>query len=211
MSFQFAFSKDKLQACVPGNNKITDWYDVICQVLPEYQIITWQRVSQWLAQMGHESGDFRVLTENLNYSADALQRVWPRHFPTADIATQYARQPERIANSAYANRMGNGPESSGDGWRFRGRGLVQVTGRSNYTDASRALYGDEQILLKEPHILSEPDGAIRSACWYWNSRKINGVADREDTEAVTKLINGGTHGLADRQARYARAAAVLKG
>jgi putative chitinase len=209
MAYDFQFTPQKLQACMPNNPRVTDWFDVVHVTLPLYNITTWRRVAQWIAQMGQESGDFRFLTENLNYSASGLRKTWPRHFPTAQIAQEYQRQPERIANRAYANRIGNGDEASGDGWKFRGRGLIQVTGRANYTDASVALYGDAQILLDEPELLAETDGAVRSACWYWNSRRLNTHADNEDTVRVTRIINGGTHGLAERQARYARARSVL--
>jgi putative chitinase len=210
MTYEFEFTPQKLQACMPHNPRVTEWFRIIHDTLPQYNITTWRRVAQWLAQTGQESGDFRSLTENLNYSSEGLRRIWPRHFPTAQIADQYHRQPERIANRAYANRIGNGPESSGDGWKFRGRGLIQVTGRANYAEASVAMYGDAQVLLDEPELLVEPDGAVRSACWFWNSRRLNAHADREDTLTVTKIINGGTHGLAERQERYARASRVLR-
>lgn len=208
MAFEFDFTLDKLAGCI-NNPAIENWYDTIIQTLPEYNITSINRVAAWLAQMGHESADFRTLVENLNYSAQALRRTWPRHFPTDAIAQQYHRQPERIANRAYANRMGNGPESSGDGWKYRGRGIIQITGKSNYTNCSMALYGDAQILLDEPQILCEVDGAVRSACWFWNSRDINDPADSQDIVEVTRRINGGTHGLDDRQKRYHRALAVL--
>jgi putative chitinase len=211
MSFTFDFTISKLSACLPTNRNMAAWHPRVVHILPQYQINTIPRVAQWLAQMGHESGDFRFLSENLNYSADALRRVFGRHFPTAEIAAQYHRQPERIANRAYANRIGNGPESSGDGWRYRGRGLIQITGRANYRDASIALYGDENVLLREPEILAEPDGAIRSACWFWNSRALNRLADQHDTVGVSRRINGGTNGLSDRQFRYDQALRVLRG
>ena len=208
MSFSFDFTKDKLERCFPANAKAGDWYAALAQNLPEWGITTVERVAQWLAQIGHESGDLRFTSENLNYSAQGLLKTFPKYFPTEDVANQYARQPERIANRVYASRMGNGPESSGEGWRFRGRGLIQVTGKSNYTNCSQALYA-EPILLTKPEILAEPDGAVRSACWYWNSRKINAVADKEDTREVTRLINGGTNGLQDRLDRYARYKPIL--
>lgn len=211
MSFNFDFTLAKLSACLPTNGKIGDWHPRVISVLPQYQINTIPRVAQWLAQMGHESGDFRFLSENLNYSADALRRVFGKYFTTQAQAEQFQRQPERIANRVYGGRMGNGAESSGDGWRYRGRGLIQITGRSNYRDASIALYGDDKILLREPEILAEPDGAVRSACWYWNSRALNRHSDQNNTAAVTQLINGGTNGAADRESRYQRALSVLRG
>ena len=192
----------------------------MCQTLPEYGIVTWQRVCQWIAQVGHESGDFRVVTENLNYRTTALTAKVGNRISAADAARlgrddskgQRANQ-EGIANAIYGGEWGRknlGNTQPGDGWRFRGRGLIQVTGRSNYAACSKALYGDENVLLNDPDILAEPDGAIRSACWFWNSRKLNSHSDKEDLETVTKLINGGTNGLDDRRNRYGRAKQVLK-
>lgn len=208
MTFSFDFTPDKLAACIP-NPKIGDWYDVLVKNLPDYQITTPNRVAQWLAQIAHESGDFRLLTENLNYGAKGLRATFPKYFPTDQLANSYARQPERIANRVYGGRMGNGPEASGEGWRFRGRGLIQITGKSNYTACSQALYGD-LVLLDYPEILTEPDGAVRSACWYWTYRKINDPADTADTVECTRRINGGTNGLDDRLARYNRYRRILK-
>lgn len=209
MSFDFDFTKSKLESCFPANPQAGDWFESLQQNLPEYQINTLTRVAQWLAQIGHESGDLKWTVENLNYGAKGLQSVFGKYFPTEALAKQYERQPQRIANRVYSSRMGNGDEASGDGWRFRGRGLIQVTGRSNYTACSQALYGDPKILQDDPDILSEPDGAVRSACWYWNSRKINAVADREDTKEATRLINGGSNGLQDRIDRYGRYKKIL--
>lgn len=209
MSFDFDFTESKLAACFPANTQAKDWFASLQQNLPEYQITTLARVAQWLAQVGHESGDLKWTAENLNYGAKGLQGVFGKYFPTADLAQQYERQPQKIANRVYSSRMGNGDEASGDGWLFRGRGLIQVTGRSNYTACSQALYGDPQILQNDPDILSEPDGAVRSACWYWNSRKINAVADREDTKEATRLINGGSNGLQDRVDRYGKYKQIL--
>lgn len=219
MTFEFAFTPQKLQDCVPANPDIEKWYPAMCATLPEYGIVTWQRVAQWIAQVGHESGDFRVVTENLNYRTTALTALFGSRISLAeaqrlgrdDVKGQRAN-PELIANQIYGGDWGRrnlGNTQPGDGWRFRGRGLIQITGRANYAACSKALYGDDAILLKEPDILSEPDGAIRSACWFWNSRKLNGHADREDVDTVTRLINGGTNGLDDRRNRYARAKQVL--
>lgn len=219
MTFQFNFTPEKLQACVPNNARILDWYDLICQNLPEYQITTWQRVAQWIAQVSHESGNFSVTTENLNYRTTALTAMFGNRISTAD-ANKFGRDDskgqkanqESIANIIYGGDWGKrnlGNTQPGDGWKFRGRGLIQVTGRNNYVSASKALYGDEKILLNEPQILSEKDGAIRSACWFWNSRRLNSYADKEDTATICRLINGGTNGLDDRIAKYALAKRVL--
>jgi len=201
MSFTFEFTPEKLAACI-RNPSVGDWYETIVNVLPEYEINNAERVAMWLAQMGHESGDFKSLSENLNYGAKGLMGTWPRYFSTEAVANQYARKPEMIANRAYASRMGNGPEESGEGWKFRGRGIIQITGKSNYTQCSQTLYGDANILLEQPEILCEIDGAVRSACWFWNSRNLNSLSDAHDVLGVTKKINGGTHGLDDRTKRW---------
>jgi putative chitinase len=200
MSFEFDFTPEKLHACIKNPN-VNDWYEPISEILPEYEINNPRRVACWLAQCGHESADFKFMQENLNYGAKGLRGVFPKYFPTDEMAMSYQRQPEKIANRVYGNRMGNGPEDSGEGYKFRGRGIIQITGKDNYRRCSMALYGDES-LLDDPDLLCEIDGAIRSACWYWNSRHINGDADKEDLVTVTKKINGGTIGIEDRLARY---------
>lgn len=168
----------------------------------EAGITTELRKSMFLAQVYHESARLRVIEENLNYSAAALRRVFNRHFPNDAIANQYARNPKAIANRAYGNRMGNGDESSGDGWRFRGRGLIQLTGRNNYTAASRDLGVD---IVRNPDYLLTPEGAVRSAGWFWSVNNLNATADRGDIRGNTRIINGGFNGLADRQKYYALA------
>jgi len=209
MSFDFTFTPDHLSRCI-ANQSAADWYEPICDNLPDYDIKSIPRVAAWLAQMGHESGDLRELQENLNYGAKGLRVTFGKYFPTDEMALEYQRQPEKIANRVYGNRMGNGPEITGDGWKFHGRGLVQITGKENYTHCSMALYGDDR-LLENPDLLCEMDGAVRSACWYWNSRNLNSLADIGDTETITKRINGGTIGLADREARYRHCLTVLQG
>jgi len=208
MAFDFNFTKDKLARCI-NNPKIGDWYDTIYHTLPEYGINTRLRVAGWLSQCGHESGDFRTLVENLNYGAPGLRSTFGKYFPTQALAESYQRKPEMIANRVYGGRMGNGVETTGDGWKFRGRGIIQITGKDNYRNCSKTLYGSEALLLETPDLLLEIDGAVRSACWYWNSRSINSDADRGDVLAMTKKINGGTHGLNDRQRRYSLCMSVL--
>ena len=207
MSFVFDFTPEKLSKCI-NNPNAEQWFAALYEILPTYQINTKLRVAGWLSQTGHESGDFRAVQENLNYGAKGLRATFPKYFPTDDLAATYQRQPEKIANKVYGGRMGNGPESSGDGWKFRGRGLIQVTGKENYLRCSQALYGND-FLMQTPELLQDIDGAVRSACWYWNSRNINVDADRSDVMAMTKKINGGTHGLDDRQRRYAICMQVL--
>ena len=131
MSFELTL--DQLKQIVPGNPYIEHWYEALSEICPDYDINTPKRLAAFLAQCAHESGGFKAIKENLNYRAESLCRVWPKYFPNIDVARQYAQQPERIANRAYANRMGNGPEESGDGWKFCGRGLIQLTGKDNYS------------------------------------------------------------------------------
>lgn len=189
----------------PSAKDQTAWVAALNAVLPRYDIITRSRIAMFLAQCGHESLGFTVLAENLNYSAEALRRTWPKRFP-GNLADQYARQPERIANRVYANRMGNGPEGSGDGWKHRGRGLIQLTGASNYRMFARAVGRPYEGIAA---YLETPEGAVESAGWFWSVNSLNQLADTGNVEAATKRINGGLHGLADRQARYKQALKIL--
>jgi putative chitinase len=171
--------------------------DEMPNVMREFNINTPLRVCHFLAQCAHESGNFRATRELLNYSAQALTRTWPRRFP-ADIAQQYARNPEMIANRAYADRMENGPEASGDGWRFRGRGYIQLTGRANYRAFNRFVQED---ILENPDLVASKYPLL-SAAWFWNSRNLNNDADTGASDNVvtiiTRKVNGGTNGLDDR-------------
>lgn len=184
---------DQLLAAIPaaGADRAARFIDPINAALERYRIDTPIRIAAFLGNVGHESGGLRRLEENLNYSSDGLVRVFRRHFPDADVAERYARQPERIANRAYANRMGNGDEASGDGWRYRGRGLFQVTGRDNYGKASIALFGYPTRLLTEPELLADPQWAAMSAGWYWDANRLNDLADRHDLDGVCDVINRG--------------------
>ncbi len=173
-----------------------------------YQITTVLRAANWLGQCTHESGQMTQLRENLNYSADGLMRTWPSRFPTKSLAEQYARQPEKIANKVYANRMGNGGEESGDGHKFLGRGLIQLTGRMNYHEASLAIYEDER-LVNRPELVEMPEAAALTAGWYWMRKGLNLLADRNDLEGITRKINGGLIGLEDRRLWVERFKAAL--
>lgn len=209
MSFEFDFTKEHLQEIISAD--ADDWYDALVDILPKYGITTERRVAHFLSQCAHESGGFKRLEENLNYSAKALRAVFGRYFgdsPKRD-ADEYHRQPEMIANYVYMDefrkyKMGNTEE--GDGWRFRGRGLKQLTGRENYTR-----FGDSVGMSAEEaaEYVATPAGAVESACWYWDSRNLNAIADGDDVKAMTKKINGGTIGLEDRQNRYVHALKVL--
>lgn len=209
MSFDFDFREDQLEDLLSGNQYIEDWFSALYNVLPEYEINTLPRVAAFISQCGHESANFKVLKENLNYRAESLRKVFPKYFPTDAIAKQYASKPnkqEAIANRVYANRMGNGPESSGDGYRYCGRGLIQLTGHDNYQAFADSIDMDIEDV---PDYLGTFEGAVESACWFWDVRNLNQYADSEDIVTLTKRINGGTHGLDDRTDRYNRAIEIL--
>jgi len=173
------------------------WVDAMNEVFPEYEIDTPQRIAAFIAQCGHESGGWRVFEENLNYSAKALNAVFPKYFVRAGRdAEEYHRQPEKIANVVYANRMGNGDTDSGDGWAYRGRGPIQLTGYNNYLDFSEDM---DVEAVEEPWIVAEDkEIALLSAIWYWNKNGLNRYADSGDIKTMTKRINGGYIGLEDR-------------
>ena len=182
------------------------WFKPLNDAADQYEINTDKRVAMFIAQLGHESGSFQYTVENLNYSSAGLMSVFNRYFPNLQVANAYARQPEKIANRVYANRMGNGDEASGDGWKYRGRGLIQLTGKDNYTAFSMATSVDALI---HPELLEQAEAAALSAGWFWNTRHLNDFCDTGDIITVTKRINGGTNGLDDRQARYSRALAAI--
>lgn len=206
MSSDFLLTEQQLSQIIPGNPYISHWYQALQQCLPDYDINTPQRIAAFLAQCAHESGGFKFLKENLNYQASSLMRVWPRCFPDMATAQAYAHNQEKIANRAYANRMGNGDEASGDGWRFCGRGLIQLTGKTNYQAFADSI---ETALEDVPAYLATFEGAVQSACWFWENNNLNQYADSGDITTMTKRINGGTLGLEDRQKHYQHALQVL--
>jgi len=171
-------------------------------------ITTPQRQAMFLSQLAHESGNFQFTSENLNYSADALRRVFGKYFPTDAEAQRYARQPERIANRVYANRMGNGSETSGDGWKYRGRGLMQLTGKDNYAAFAR---DNNNNALQNPDDVADPEMAVESAGWFWATNRLNQLADTGDVKAVRRRVNGGFNGLEDCQKKYDKLMALLGG
>jgi putative chitinase len=182
------------------------WLVPLHETFERYQINTPNRIAGFLGQTTHESANYKTLQENLNYSANGLVTVWPSRFPTFDIANEYARKPERIANKVYSNRMGNGSEESGDGWRYRGRGIIQITGRDNYEKLSDSL---GQNFLGEPDLLLEPRWATMSAGWFWDTRRLNALCDKKDWVNLTQRINGGLHGINDRTAKTKKALELL--
>jgi len=199
-------TEEQLVKIVGKSKYAKDLAEVIEKVLEKYQINTQLRVCHFLAQVGHESGGFNTMLENLNYSADGLQKIFKKYFPDATAAAAYARNPEKIANKVYGGRMGNGPEASGEGWKFRGRGFIQLTGKDNYTKFAAAIGKSLDDTVK---YLETVEGGIESAAWFWNSRNINAKADADDLTAVTKLVNGGTHGIDDRKKKLEAAKAVI--
>jgi putative chitinase len=176
------------------------WLDALNATAERFDINTPERIAGFLSQLAHESGGFTATSENLNYRADTLTRVWPSRFPPG-VAESYAMQPEKIANKAYCDRMGNGDEASGEGWKYRGRGLIQLTGKDNY--AAFTINCDVDA-LNNPDLLAEPELAALSAGWFWSKNNLNALADAKNVEGMTRRINGGLNGLDDRQAKYAK-------
>lgn len=206
MSFTFEFKKEHLGEMIDKNPYLDNWYEALHQILPVYDINTPHRVAAFVAQCAHESGGFKWLKENLNYRAESLLRTFPRHFKDINEARQYERKPEMIANRVYANRMGNSDEASGDGFRYLGRGLIQLTGKNNYTLFAASI---DTPLEEIPEYLQTFEGAVQSACWFWDQNNLNQWADKGDILTLTKRINGGTIGLEDRIKHYNHALHVL--
>jgi putative chitinase len=199
----------QLKQMIPRNPYVPYWHHALEQLLPDYDINTPKRIAAFIAQCAHESGDFMVLKENLNYKPAALRRLFPKYFPTDELAQEYCAKPDKqtaIANRIYANRMGNGDERSGDGSAFRGRGLIQLTGRAN----SQAFADSLEMDIKDvPEYLETFEGAAQSACWFWEMNNLNRFADKGDIKGLTKAINGGYIGLEDRIKHYEHALHVM--
>ena len=207
----FKLEKGHLEKLIPGNKNVDGWHAALVDVLPKYGIDTERRMAHFISQCAHESNNFRSLEENLNYSEKSLLAVFGRYFGDAPKASaaEYARNPEKIANRVYFDKyrkykMGNTNE--GDGWLFRGRGLKQLTGRENYTKFGASV---NMTAEEAAEYVATPAGAVESACWFWNAKNLNNIADTDDVTKMTKIINGGNIGLADRQSRYKNAMEVL--
>jgi putative chitinase len=209
---KFQFKEEHLARMIPSNKNVSSWYKAIIEVFPKYDIDTPQRVAGFIAQCAHESGEFRTLEENLNYSPEQLLKVFPRYFGAGKRdPNAYARNPEKLANYVYMDefrsktgQMGN--TQPGDGYRFRGRGLKQLTGRNNYTAFGKTVGMTAEQAAE--YVVTEK-GAIESACWFWDTKKLNAVADAGDIVKMTKIINGGNIGLADRTRRWEAALKIL--
>lgn len=212
----FPMTEAQLKAMINNNPKSAEWFEALAEIMPKYEIDTPERIAGFIAQCAHESADFKRLEENLNYSEKALLSVFGRYFGKGGKkrnAAEYARNPEMIANYVYQDEfrtkkgaMGNVEE--GDGWRFRGRGLKQLTGRNNYTAFGKTVGMSAE---EAAEYVATPKGAVESACWFWDTNKLNAIADTGDIVKMTKKINGGTIGLEDRKKRYEQAMAILGG
>jgi putative chitinase len=207
-------TEQQLAAMIPGNTRVSEWHRALVEILPKYGINTQRRIAHFISQCAHESNNFRSLEENLNYSTEALLRVFPRYFgPGKANVNEYAHNPEKIANYVYMDinrtpRGALGNTQPGDGWRFRGRGLKQLTGRNNYADFGRSV---GMTAEQAAEYVATEKGAIESACWFWNTYKLNTIADTDNVVLMTQRINGGDIGLADRQRRYNEAMGILGG
>jgi putative chitinase len=202
-------TKEQLKQLLPKNPYVDHWHHALSILLPDYEINTPQRMAAFIAQCSHESGGFTALKENLNYKPATLRKIFPKYFPNDEIANDYCSRPNKqaaIANKVYASRMGNGDEASGDGYKFCGRGLIQLTGRDNYTFFAGSL----NITVEEAsEYLATFEGAAQSACWFWESNNLNTEADAGDIKKMTKKINGGYIGLDDRIKHYEHALHIL--
>ena len=207
--FDFEFTQAKFTEIIGKNPYADHWFRALAQILPDYDINTSSRVAAFLAQTAHESGGYRAIKENLNYKAATLRKIFPKYFPDDATANHYASLPnkqEAIANKVYGGRMGNGPEETGDGYRYCGRGLIQLTGKDNYTRYAQSL----EISVEEAQEhLTTFEGCVQSAAWFWEANNLNQWADKGDILTLTKRINGGTIGLEDRIKHYNHALHVL--
>jgi putative chitinase len=189
----FEFKEEHLAAMIPTNKNVSSWYKAMMEIFPKYEINTPNRIAGFIAQCAHESNNFNNLEENLNYKEATLLKVFPRYFGAGKRnAAEYAGKPEKIANY----------------WRFRGRGLKQLTGRENYTNFGKSV---GMTAEQAADYVATEKGAIESACWFWNAKKLNAIADSGDIVKMTKVINGGDIGLADRKSRWEKALAILGG
>ncbi len=201
---------------LPGSVKVADQFaPALSAAMAKFKINTPQRMAAFLANVGHESGQLTTMVENLNYSAQGLANTWPSRYAVDSkarplvpntLATRLARKPQEIANNVYAGRMGNGVETTGDGWRYRGRGPIQTTGKSNYTATGKAIGQD---LVARPELLEQPEHGAMAAAWFWSSNGLNELADAGKLEAITRRINGGMNGHDERLRFYRHALAVL--
>ncbi len=199
--FTCNFTQDILSKILFNNKQVDVWFNALSSYLPKFDVTSKLRLSSFLAQTMTETSNFTILSENLNYSGSTLFKLFPSKFASLDVANQYAYQPGKIANLIYSNRLGNGPAETGDGWKYRGRGLIQLTFRDNYEAFSQDIFGNTSV-IDNPDLLLQPDIAVQGALWYWHTHSLNKYADIKDNVSITKLINGGTNGLSQRLTNY---------
>lgn len=200
-------TKTQLRTILTNMRDVDEWHALLVDMLPKYDITSQERIAGFLAQTGHESSEYRVLIENLNYSASALNTVFGKYFGSTRNANDYARQPEKIANVVYANRMGNGSIASGDGWKYRGKGVIQLTGKNNHSAFAKSVgMSLEQVI---PYMLTKK-GALHAGLWFWKENNLNSFCDKKDIVGMTERINGGTNGLKHRETLWNRGLVVLK-
>jgi putative chitinase len=193
--------KDIILKILESNKDKIEWSELLTNLLPVYEVNTNLRLAHFFSQCCHESNDFKITEENLNYSAQGLLKIFSKYFKDETTAKQYEKQPMKIANLVYANRMGNGDTNSGDGYKYRGRGIIQLTGKDNYKKFSQDVFNDNTVLDNPDTIIINKAIAVHSACWFWQKNNLNSLADKDDCLAITKKINGGINGLQDRQER----------
>lgn len=197
----------QLKKALPACKDVSQWALALASAAQEFHVNTKQRFAVWLGQAAHESSQLNVLRESLSYSQRGLMATWPKRFPTVESATPFARQPQKLANYVYANRLGNGPPESNDGWNYRGGGIFQLTGKANYEATGKAL---GVPLVTSPGKIEIALVAARSAGYFWASHGCNEMADAGDFERITETVNGPAKlGLAERQAFYEKVLAVL--
>jgi putative chitinase len=205
--FNFDFSIADLTAILKSNKEVTAWHIALTKILPKYEITTKERVAAFIAQTAHESGNYTTLKENLNYSAAGLVKTWPKRFVNEAAAMPYNRNPEKIANKVYADRLGNGNEASGDGWKFRGQGIIQLTGKDNISAFAKSINKNLDDTIK---YLGTTEGAVEGACWFWKTNNLNFWIDINDFDGLSDCINRGRKtpaigdaiGYLDRKAKY---------
>jgi len=201
------FEPSVLRQILPNCKEPVAWTEAMSAILPRHGITSRAALASFIGQCAVESGEFNTLEENLNYSAERMMAIWPSRFPTLATTRGLDRNPRALANRVYSNRLGNGSESSNDGWNFRGRGLIMVTGRSNYTACSRFMFNDDRLTTQPELIIATNNNAIESACWFWVTNNLNQHV--HDVERTTRIVNGGIHGLRERRLYYNRALQFL--
>lgn len=198
---------EQIKYLCPLNKNPKDLTTFLNVILPKYDINTKERIACFLAQCSHESNQFTTLKENLNYSSQGLHDTWRKRFPTLESAKPYHRKPEKIANRVYCDRMGNGSESSGEGYKYRGRGVIQLTGKENYTKFAKSI---GKTLEETVAYCETLEGALESGCFFWKTNNLNKLVDAGNFTGLTKAINGGTNGLEERKENYNIAIQLLK-